>query len=467
MNKAILYLLLLPTTLLAQLSLPGFEAEAGGIVNTEEQKAFWILSNNNGRYKPQGNTVFASIKVFSDSSRFQVFNELPAPDSAQPFQIDYGLHAMNIFNGSNRVQLQEYFAGLSWKWFHLSAGARKQHFGLQYQPLSAGGLLFSSNARPLPELAVYSDYIPVPFTQDLFEIKGYFSHGWFEQNRYVESPFLHHKNIYARLGKKWPVSLEYGFEHYAMWGGQSPKYGQINNSMKDYLRVFLATSGEQIANEAKNAYGNHLGAQNLRISYKHDKFSLSASWQTIFEDGSGKRMENINDGLWGLHFRNKNQKSIIANANLEFLHTMDQSGRFHVVDSSIVGGNDNYFNNYLYRDGWTYHGYIIGTPFISSPALTGNKNTGSINNRVIAWHIGLNGFLTPNFSYRAMLSWSRNYGVNGQAFSPGIQQASWILELHYQLTGNWALRAAVAMDHGKLYDSGFSSLLSVSKTGIF
>jgi hypothetical protein len=465
--KHIFFLLLLPTTLLAQFKLPAVEGEVGGIVNSEEQKAFWILSNNNGRYKPQGNTAFASVKLFSDTSRFNTFGELPASDSAYPFHFDYGLHAMNIYNGSNRVQLQEYFAEAGWKWFHLSAGAKKRSFGLQYQPLSAGGLLFSENARPMPELALSSDYIPVPFTHKLLEIKGYFSHGWFEKERYVDLPYLHHKNLYARLGADWPLTIEYGFEHYAMWGGQSPQYGQINNSMKDYLRVFLATSGEQIANEAKNAYGNHLGSQNIKITWNSNKFELSASWQTIFEDGSGKRMENIKDGLWGLHFRNKNQKSIICNANLEFLHTMHQSGRFHVVDSSIVGGNDNYFNNYLYKDGWTYHDYILGTPFISSPALTGTKNKGSINNRVIAWHLGINGYIIPKLSYRAMASWSRNYGINGQDISPGIHQTSWIIELAYQFPRNWTLRAAAAMDHGKLYRSGFSSMLSVSRLGIF
>ena len=424
-----------------------------------------MLSNQNGQYHPQGNAAFASIELFSDSSRFNVFGELPTSDSTQGLHFDYGLHA--IYNGSNRLQLLEYFAEASWQWFHLSVGAKRQLFGLQYQALSAGGLLFSQNARPPPELAVYSDYIPVPFTKNLLEIKGFFSHGWLGNNRYVESPYLHHKNLYARLGAHWPISLEYGFEHTAVWGGRSPVYGPLNEGIDDYLRVLLAANGARIPNEVLNVYGNHLGAQNLRISYHHDKFSLAASWQTIFEDGSGKRMQNIRDGLWGLHFRNKNQRSLISNANLEYLHTRHQSGQFHDVNGLILGGRDNYFNNSVYGDGWTYHDYIIGTPFISSPALTGIQSRGTINNRVLAWHLGINGYLAPELSYRAMISRSSNYGQYGRAFSPAIAQTSWMLELRYQLLQDWALRALVAVDHGHLYDSGLSFLIAIAKSGFF
>lgn len=346
-------------------------------------------------------------------------------------------------------------------------GAKRRSFGLQYQPLSAGGLLFSQNARPVPELAVYSDYIPVPFTKNLLEIKGFFAHGWLEKDRYVNAPYLHHKNLYARLGARWPISLEYGFEHTAIWGGRSPDFGRLNEGLPDYLRVLLATSGERIPNEILNVYGNHLGAQQLRISYRHEQFSLAASWQTVFEDGSGKRMQNIRDGLWGLHLRNKNQKAFLCNINLEFLHTRHQSGPFHDVDGLILGGRDNYFNNSVYRDGWTYHDYIIGSPLISSPALTGVQNRGTINNRVMAWHLGLNGYVIPGLSYRAMVSRSSNYGSYQRAFSPPIKQSSWMLELNYQLPRDWALRTVIAVDHGQLYDSGLSALISIAKSGGF
>lgn len=96
------FLFLFPaSTLWAQLSLPAFNAELGGIVHTEKQKAFWMLSNNNGRYHPQGNTAFVSVELFSDSSRFHTFGGLPSPDSAQLFHFDYGLHA--FYNGSRPV----------------------------------------------------------------------------------------------------------------------------------------------------------------------------------------------------------------------------------------------------------------------------------------------------------------------------------------------------------------------------
>jgi hypothetical protein len=39
-------------------------------------------------------------------------------------------------------------------------------------PLSSGSLLYSGNARPIPKVAVSSDYIPVPFTKGYIEYKG-------------------------------------------------------------------------------------------------------------------------------------------------------------------------------------------------------------------------------------------------------------------------------------------------------
>lgn len=450
----------------AQLSSPAYNAEIGAIVNSESQKAFWMLSNNHGQFNPQGNTWFATLKVYADSSHSNILAESFKIDSTQLFRFDYGSQV--IYNSSRSFQVQELFFDVQWKAFSLTLGAKKQQFGVQYQPLSAGGLLFSQNARPIPGVAFYSEYIPVPFLENFIEIKGFFSHGWLEKNRYVKSPLLHHKNLYARIGRTWPITIEYGFEHSAIWGGVSPDYGRLNNGIDDYLRVILATKGENIPNEILNVYGNHLGAQNLSLTFRNDNFKVTASWQTIFEDGSGKRMQNINDGLWGLYYHNQDQTGFLGNLSLEFMHTKHQSGRFHnTSDGTILGGDDDYFVNTIYRSGWTYHGYTIGTPFITSPLLLESEHTGIANNRVVVWHVGLQGNLIPAIGYKGMISYSNNYGRYKKAFSPSIQQVSWLLEFKYQVFNQWQLRTVLAVDHGSLYDSGLSTLIAISRTGVF
>jgi hypothetical protein len=69
----------------------------------------------------------------------------------------------NRYNGEYNLRLQQYYADVSWWYFNLHAGARTETFGNQYDPLSNGSLLYSGNARPIPRVAVSSDYIPVPF----------------------------------------------------------------------------------------------------------------------------------------------------------------------------------------------------------------------------------------------------------------------------------------------------------------
>ncbi|MBS3768601.1 MAG: hypothetical protein KGY75_10840, partial [Candidatus Cloacimonetes bacterium] len=104
------------------------------------------------------------------------------------------------------------------------------------------------------------------------------------------------------------------------------------------------------------------------LDYQTDDFSVNLYWQTIFEDGSGMGWRNIEDGLWGLVYKNHTkQKPLIESAVYEFLHTTDQSGEHHRIDGEIVGGNDNYFNHTIYNSGWAYHSYIID--------IHGNKST--------------------------------------------------------------------------------------------
>ena len=112
-------------------------------------------------------------------------------------------------------------------------------FGNQYDPLSSGSLLYSGNARPITKLAVSSNYIPVPFSRGLIEFKGYLSHGWFEEDRYTASPYLHLKNVYLRVGGDLPIHAHFGFHHYAIWGGTSPEHGNLPNGWDTYKKIFF------------------------------------------------------------------------------------------------------------------------------------------------------------------------------------------------------------------------------------
>ena len=391
----------------------------------------------------------------------------------QKLQVDYGIEAINRYNSDYDLRLQQYYADVSWWYFNLHAGARKETFGNQYDPLSSGSLLYSENARPIPKVAVSSDYIPVPFSKGYIEFKGYLAHGWFEKDRYTERPLLHHKNVYVQVGGDFPVNAHYGFHHYAMWGGVSPEYGQIPDGWNAYKKIFLAEKGAEEdapVNEVINALGNHLGSRNFGLDYQADNFGLQLYWQTIFEDGSGKRWRNIEDGLWGLVYKNrkKNNKPLVESALYEYLHTTDQSGEHHEIDGKILGGNDNYFNNYLYLSGWTAKNYTIGTPMITSPIINDEENIQVLNNKVIAHHLGIKGWLMDNLYYRALMTYSINYGTNKNSFEPAKKEYSVLTEVNYQLPEQpaWQFKMKVAADFGDMYGKNFGVFLGVVKKGL-
>ena len=55
----------------------------------------------------------------------------------------------------------------------------------------------------------------------------------------AESPYLHHKNVYVRVGGDLPIHAHYGFHHYAMWGWTSPEYGDLPDGWDTYKKIFF------------------------------------------------------------------------------------------------------------------------------------------------------------------------------------------------------------------------------------
>ena len=332
--------------------------------------------------------------------------------------------------------------------------------------LSTGSLARSSNARPLPQIAAgFKDFVGVPFTQDYVQIKGWLSHAWLENDRYVSNAYLHEKNAYIRLGDPLPVSLEMGFQHFAQWGGTSsnPKLGKLPGSVKDFLKYVIMPNGvenapDELSNET-NALGNHLGTIDLAVNIKTKPFNFQFYIQKPFEDGNNVGVNKFFQKFWnnkdfrlGFHLKNKNEKSLLSGVLFEFVKTDYQGGpgvsdppRTGEKDADgfptyeedpdgtkynngyAYGGRDNNYNNSIYQSGWTHHGQIMGTPLFSTKrqlsrfyedgheALYGST---ILNTRIRAVHLGIEGNLHPRMAYRFMATYSENYGsYNGYIVS--------------------------------------------------
>ena len=432
-----------------------------GVASTGKYAPFWLQSNRYGLISSSpisADIVVGFSKDYGNKTRL----------------FDYGFKANLLLQtsaNSTNTYFHEYYVKARFSVFDFILGAREENLGNQDSSLSCGGFLFSRNARPMPKLTIgIEHFTAIPFTQGYLEIKGAISHGWYTDNIYVKNLWLHHKYIYGRIGGKLPVHFQYGFDHVAQWGGIVPGFGQQPTGLKDFIDVFFAHAGgsDATTNDQFNALGNHIASQSMKLDIDISDFRIAAYWQKISEDGPIKNMwnaQNSADGLWGLSIRNSNFP-LIQGIVLEYLNTTDQSGPYLDKDGIIYGGGDNYFNNGIYQNGWTYYSRTIGTPFITSPLYNSNGAVDIVNNRVQVFHAGLEGDV-QGYRYKFLSSFSKNYGSYNLPYPEMIQNTSIMLEVNKHLAKLWNIEIGCSLggDFGKLYGNSAGCLFSIRKSG--
>ena len=257
-----LLLSLLPTIPLAAQDSLVYRVETAAVASAGGRAPLWLHANRYGLYS-QG--------PFSWTTRAEADKEL----SRDGRWLDYAFKLSGVLRVGNegaKPYLHEYYArARAWGFLDIAVGAREEHLGALDPVLSSGGLLFSRNARPMPKIVVgIEDYTGIPFTQGFVQVRGALVHGWFNDPRYVQGAMLHHKYAYVKLGGRWPVNIQYGFEHAAQWGGTSPVYGRQATGLRDWWRIFLGKSGTDASNdnEYRNAAGNHILSQTLRLDVR-------------------------------------------------------------------------------------------------------------------------------------------------------------------------------------------------------
>jgi len=437
-----------------------YEVGFTGVGSTGAYAPFWLQSANYGQISASPNSANMNVG-FSKN-----FNKKSAV-------FEYGFKAdvlLQTYDNKTKAYFHEAYLKARLSVLDLIVGAREEHLGTQDSSLSCGGFLFSKNARPMPKITLGIErFTPVPFTKGYLEVKGAVAHGWFTDNIAVTNLLLHHKYIYFRVGGSLPFHFQYGVDHVAQWGGNVPGIGQQPTSLSDYLRIVMGSSGGSSALESDqiNTLGNHIISQSMKIDYRISDFTISGYWQNISEDSPKFMTNTMNkpDGLWGVSIRN-NKLLIIKGLVYEYLNSTDQSGPFQDKDGVVYGGSDNYFNNGIYQNGWTYFSRTIGTPFISSPVYNKNGGVAVVNNRVQVHHIGLEGDV-HGYNYKALCSLSKNYGNYGTPYPEMIRNTSLLLEVKklFPKLLNIELGCSVGADIGKLYGNSLGCIVSVRKRG--
>ncbi|MGV3603040.1 MAG: capsule assembly Wzi family protein [Dyadobacter fermentans] len=459
----------LPDSAMAYLSLAGY-------VSTSGRAPFWIQSNQFGmvpKESPAG-VIGAGIERFTK----------PDKRTGKPAQwrVGLGAEALGIVSKNSKIIFPQAYVAVRYRNWELSAGRKKEWFGLADSTLGTGSYAWSTNALPIPKIQLSTrTWIAVPLTGGWLSFQASYGDGWFEKGRPVTSGLkLHQKSLYGRIGKTQSrVKLYGGFNHQAQWGGNSP-YNTVDGKMakgfRNYLNVIFGSPRSNTASHHDNTgrVGNHLGSIDLALELETYPLSVLIYRQNLYEDGSLFWLSNIADGLNGIRIKRKHSYGADFQVNtlvFEYLYTKSQGGP--VADDNLPSykrGKDDYFNNGQVQDGWSYFDRTIGTPFITPTSDTrwnwpNYAHFFTSNNRVAVAHIGLEGTLLRQLKWTGKFSYSNNAGVYDSPFegNPGQFSAMISLESDPRLLKGFQARLSLATDLGALYPHAVGTAVRLTR----
>lgn len=447
-----------------------YTASVSGVASTGQTAPFWLQTHRHGDIAAapySGNLTAGIIKPATRPNRWYDYDFALTLTGRLQSRTDAVMPAMNTL-GTGYTNLAYAHARLYI--VDITLGIRPEQYGVPDPLLSGGGLLYTYNAHPMPQVRIGVDeWTAFPGLYGYVEFRGGISHQWLADNVYIRKGFVHHKWIGGRVGGRLPVNLSYEFHHVAQWGGYSPRYGDLGNDFRSFVNAFFVRSGGSMANDQLNAQGNHIGSQILTLDVRGDGWKVSAYWNNIFEDGPIRLIGfgmNARDGLWGIHITQTRWR-YISGFTYEFLNTTDQSGPFHDKDGIVFGGADSYYCNSIYRNGWNYFYRTIGTPFITSPIYNTDGTVYTRNHIVQSHFVGVRGDIF-GYCYRVVGSYAKNYGDNNRAPHLLSTNTSLLLEVTKHVEKAWGLDFGIALatDIGTQFGKQFGAMLTIRKTGV-
>lgn len=359
---------------------------------------FWLHANRDGVID-QGSAN--SISYLAGSGKYFLNKD---------WRIEVGGKAVLRFSDNSSAFLNEIFMKFQGYDFILAAGKYIDPLAQKEDDLSTGSFMISRNASPIPKIALYTDgFVGVPKTNGIINYSGMFAHGWFEDDRYVKNAYLHQKYLYLKIQYAFFEAVG-GIVHNTQWAGISPTYGELPSGWETFKEVVFA-SGSSESNapggEQNNAIGNSVAAYDFSLKLLFEKVDLKAYRLFYLEDKVSTQFRSPWDGVWGIKIEPKGFR-LIDNILWEHVNTKRQDS----FDFEPAG-TSRYYNNFIYRTGWTYHRRVIGNPLLltnASDGSGGGNNYPIYNNIIIGHHIGFSGKLLSNLRYNLKYTYTRNYG---------------------------------------------------------
>jgi len=417
---------------------------------TENESPFWMHTNNRGRLDEKTN--------FSGLLSYKAIVDLDNDRN-----VEFGLGGLYKNGYEDGVKLDEaYFSYTSPK-IGIVIG-KKQRKDL-FQGLSASNesILWSLNATPMPGIRFFTRD-PLFLSGDhglgvMFSLEEYLM----DDDRYIEETRVHHKSLHAVYRSTSDLEISLGFQHFVQWAGISEEFGQLPGSFEDYTRIFTGMASENDVGNGQevNALGNQIGSYELKVKTKIRDLDFQFLYNHIFEDASGLKGGNLPDGRYAIYFEDNRDtfwgSSWLRAFMYEFYYTKNQS---RDRKGSLIDGADNYFNNNLYRSGWTYRNQILGVPFI----LLDEEDRFRIGTNILTvHHLGIKGKAFDELPYRFLLSYRKNYGVKDSFFSQTREVFSTLLEIEL-INSDYILKAQLGADVKSYNNSNFGIGINFSKT---
>ncbi|MDF9830188.1 capsule assembly Wzi family protein [Parabacteroides sp. PF5-6] len=458
-----------------------YAVETFGSAATGSYTPFWMTSNRYGVVPLEAGNGYLRPRI----DHRQSFGD--------GFHWAAGIDAVVTAPRYRNVYLQQLYAEIGYKSLLLTLGSKEKYTSGWDQRLSSGDMIQSANARPTPEAHIsIPEFLTVPLTKGWFHFRGYLSVGRSLDSDYLDDfvktnqvynrdVLWHDKSLTIRLRdtrSHFPAYLSFGISHTAQWGGRStdPEVGKQPQSLKDFARIFFAKAGNATASlsDQVNVLGAHHISYNFHAGFAKANWELQAYYQHIASDKSGVLMYNGTDGLWGLQL-DLSQCRWIRKVVAEYIITKDQSGQFHYLDfdhdahPGRGGGADNYYNNQEYRTGHSYFNRSKGTPLLISPEYNADGSLGFKSTRIQDFHLGIEGDLSRQLSYRVLFTVMNGWGTPYQPFLKKQTGASFLVEAHYTHTRlrDWSFTGSLGGDTGDVVgDRSFGFSLSIKKQGI-
>lgn len=453
-----------------------YDLTAETAVGTGDYTAYQLVTNRHHTLATRANTAYVRGAVSIEHA------------FSKDWKLTGAVDAIAAVHADHKAYLQQCYANVQWKHFFLEVGSREHQQVVRDNLLSIGSFIKGTNAKPIPQVHFGTDgFWDVPFTKQWVQIDFDFGYGKFIDSNYRKDVFqqsgnanyqyatgayYHQKHLYIRSNPNKRFFVTVGIEHAAQFGGTNYSYidGVLTpkekpHNLKAFWKVILPIGDSNyFENNALEdwVYGNHIGVMTYQLGWNINKdHQLQVYLDNPFEDGSGVRKGNGFDGLWGMQYSNKAQgRKYVRGAVFEYFQSTNQSGPLHwdsgdypeparsqITDK--VTGNDNYYNHGFY-DSYAHYGMTPGIALITSPIYNKDGQSWYRDNRVKAWHVGINGELTDHLSYVVKGSYRQGWGTYNQPLPEKSHSFDAMVQgLYHQ--GPWQFGAAFAFDKGNIY----------------